>query len=79
MVARARPELPAADKDGRIPYVVTFPIAGFEPGRYSVRALVMDGDKVAESETALHDRSLMTDVNHRDTETQRTHGALLWR
>ena len=51
VVARARPELPAADKDGRIPYVVTFPIAGFGPGRYSVRALVMDGGKVAESET----------------------------
>ena len=51
LVARARPELPAADKDGRIPYVVTFPIAGFAPGRYSVRALVMDAGKVAESET----------------------------
>jgi VWFA-related protein len=51
LVARARPELPAADKDGRIPYVVTFPIAGFGPGRYSVRALVMDGGNVAESET----------------------------
>lgn len=52
LVARARPELPAADKDGRIPYVVTFPIAGFDPGRYSVRALVMQGGSVAESETA---------------------------
>ena len=53
IVARGRPELPAADKNGRIPYVVTFPIAGFEPGRYSVRALVMQGSSVAESETAL--------------------------
>ncbi len=52
LVARARPDLPAADKDGHIPYVVTFPIAGFEPGRYSVRALVMQGGSVAESETA---------------------------
>ncbi len=52
LVARARPELPVADKDGRIPYVVTFPIGSFEPGRYSVRALVMDGGAVAESETA---------------------------
>ena len=53
IVARGRPELPPADKDGRIPYVVTFPIAGFDPGRYSVRALVMQGSSVAESETAL--------------------------
>ena len=52
LVARARPELPVADKDGHIPYVVTFPIGSFEPGRYSVRALVMDGGAVAESETA---------------------------
>ena len=52
LVARARPELPAAGADGRIPYVGTFPIATFEPGRYSVRALVMDGATVAESETA---------------------------
>jgi len=52
IVARGRPDLPAADKNGRIPYVVTFPIAGFEPGRYSVRALVMQGGNVAESETA---------------------------
>ena len=52
LVARARPELPAAGSDGRIPYVGTFPITTFEPGRYSVRALVMDGATVAESETA---------------------------
>jgi VWFA-related protein len=52
VVARARPELPAADAQGRIPYVGTFPIATFAPGRYSARALVMEGQKVAESETA---------------------------
>lgn len=51
VLARAKPELPAADKDGRIPYVGTFPIAIFEPGRYSVRALVMHDGRVAESET----------------------------
>lgn len=51
VLARAKPELPAADKDGRIPYVGTFPIAIFEPGRYSVRALVMQDGRVAESET----------------------------
>jgi hypothetical protein len=51
VLARAKPELPAADKDGRIAYVGTFPIATFEPGHYSVRALVMHGSDVAESET----------------------------
>ncbi len=52
VAARARPDLPAADANGRIPYVVTFPIGSFDPGRYSVRALVMHGGGVAESETA---------------------------
>lgn len=51
VLARAKPELPAAGEDGRIPYVGTFPIATFEPGRYSVRALVMHDGRVAESET----------------------------
>jgi VWFA-related protein len=51
VLARAKPDLPAAGKDGRIPYVGTFPLAGFEPGRYSVRALVMQDGRVAESET----------------------------
>ena len=52
LLARARPELPAAGADGRIPYVVTVPIDSFSPGEYSVRGLVMHGGAVAESETA---------------------------
>jgi hypothetical protein len=44
VVARARPELEAPDALGRIAYVGTFETATFEPGRYSVRAVVMQGD-----------------------------------
>ncbi len=51
VVARAKPELPGADNGGRIPYIGTFPIDSFVPGRYSVRALVMHDGSVAESET----------------------------
>jgi VWFA-related protein len=51
LLARARPDLPAAGADGRIPYVVTVPIDSFAPGEYSVRGLVMHGGGVAESET----------------------------
>ena len=52
LLARAKPDLPAAGADGRLPYVVTVPIDSFAPGEYSVRGLVMHGDGVAESETA---------------------------
>ena len=52
LLARAKPELPAAGPDGRLPYVVTVPIDSFAPGEYSVRGLVMHGGGVAESETA---------------------------
>ena len=51
VVARARPELPAADAAGRIPYVGTFPIESLAPGDYSIRVLVQQGGAVAVSET----------------------------
>ena len=41
----------APDKDGRIPFVGTIPIDSVPPGEYSVRALVQQGNDVAESET----------------------------
>jgi VWFA-related protein len=50
VVARARPELEPPDAQGRIPYVGTFDTDTFEPGRYTVRAVVMQGAVVAESE-----------------------------
>lgn len=51
VVARARPELPAPDADGRIPYVGTFPTSALAPGRYSVRAVLQQGQNVTETET----------------------------
>jgi VWFA-related protein len=36
-LARAQPELPTPEADGRIRYVGTFPIASFSPGQYEVR------------------------------------------
>jgi VWFA-related protein len=51
LIARAMPTLGAPDKDGRIPFVGTIPIEAVPPGQYSVRALVQEGNDVAESET----------------------------
>ena len=51
LIARAMPELGAPDKDGRIPFVGTIPIETVPAGQYSVRALVQEGNDVAESET----------------------------
>jgi hypothetical protein len=50
LVARARPELPAPDETGRIQYVGTFPTATFTPGRYSIRAVLQQGQSVTETE-----------------------------
>jgi len=43
VIGRGAPELPPADPAGRIPYVVTFPISSFAPGRYEVRVSVRQG------------------------------------
>ena len=51
LIARAMPALGAPDKDGRIPFVGTIPIETVPAGQYSVRALVQEGNDVAESET----------------------------
>ena len=49
-LSRARgPTCRPPDKEGRIPYVGTFPTATL--GRYSVRTLVMQGGRVTESES----------------------------
>jgi VWFA-related protein len=53
LVARGMPTLAAPDKDGRIQFVGTIPIDGVRPGQYSVRAVAMRGNDVAESETAV--------------------------
>jgi hypothetical protein len=51
IVARAKPELPVPDAEGRIPYVGTFQTASLAPGKYSVRAVVQQGDLVTETES----------------------------
>ncbi len=51
LIARGTPALAAPDKDGRIQFVGTIPIDAAAPGVYSVRALVMNGGDVAESES----------------------------
>jgi hypothetical protein len=44
-------ELPAADPQGRIPYVMTIPAASIPPGSYEVRATARQGDSTAETKT----------------------------
>jgi hypothetical protein len=44
-------QLPAADAQGRIPYVMTVPAAAIPPGVYQVRAAVRQGDTESVSQT----------------------------
>ena len=43
-VARATPDLPAPEKDGRRVYVGMFPATAFKPGRYEVRVTARRGE-----------------------------------
>ena len=40
LVAKATPELPAADQNGLIRYVASLWLASFQPGNYELRAIV---------------------------------------
>jgi VWFA-related protein len=51
-VGRATPDLPAADKDGLIRYVGTFPLSSFPPGRYGVAIGIAQGRGRAEERAA---------------------------
>jgi VWFA-related protein len=51
VIARAAPELPPADTQGRIPYVVTFPTSSFAAGRYEIRVAVRQGTSQVEEST----------------------------
>ena len=51
LIARGMPALAAPDKDGRIQFVGTIPIDAAAPGDYSIRAVVLNGSDVAESES----------------------------
>jgi hypothetical protein len=53
IVARAKPELPDPDSQGRIPYVGTFPTTALAPGQYSVRAVLQQGSDVTETESPI--------------------------
>jgi hypothetical protein len=45
--------LPAADAQGRIPYVMTIAASAIPPGSYEVRATARQGDTVSEAKTAV--------------------------
>jgi len=46
-------QLPPADAQGRIPYVMTIPAAGIPPGSYEVRATARQGDSTAMAKTTV--------------------------
>jgi VWFA-related protein len=46
-------ELPAADAQGRIPYVMTIPAAAIPAGSYEVRAIAKQGDTVSQAQTVV--------------------------
>jgi VWFA-related protein len=50
-IGKASPELPAAGKDGRIPYIAGLPMANFSPGQYELRTTVKQGASIAEERT----------------------------
>jgi hypothetical protein len=46
-------QLPAADSQGRIPYVMTVPAASIPPGSYVIRAVARQGESRAETSTTV--------------------------
>ncbi len=52
-VSQAQIDLPAADAQGRIPYLATVPSESLQPGDYEVRAVVSQGDSAAEEHAFL--------------------------
>jgi VWFA-related protein len=46
-------QLPAADTQGRIPYVMTIPATGIPPGTYEIRATARQADSTAQSTTTV--------------------------
>jgi VWFA-related protein len=51
VVARSSAALPAADSEGRIPYVASVPSRSLAPGRYEVEALVQQGEATVREST----------------------------
>ncbi|HYK91370.1 MAG TPA: hypothetical protein VE398_21545, partial [Acidobacteriota bacterium] len=52
-VSQAQIDLPAADAQGRIPYLATIPAESLKPGDYEVRAVVSQGHSAAEEHAFL--------------------------
>jgi hypothetical protein len=50
-VARADLELPVADAQGRIPYVLSSPAENMKPGMYEIRVVARQGNSAAEERT----------------------------
>src|SRR5206468_1184177 len=48
VIARATPQLPVPDTQGRIPYIATVPMTTFKGGRYELRAVVQQGGQAVE-------------------------------
>jgi hypothetical protein len=46
-------ELPAADPEGRIPYLMTIPTGQIPPGVYDVRATARQGESTADARTSI--------------------------
>jgi len=46
-------ELPAADAQGRIPYLMTIPAAAIPDGKYDIRATAKQGNTSAVSTTSI--------------------------
>ncbi len=53
VLSKADLPLPDADKDGRIPYVMTIPAAAIPPGSYVFQATAKQGDTSADSKTTV--------------------------
>jgi len=53
LVGRSTPELPAADADGRIPYIASVAAQAFKPGLYQVRAVLQQGSLTADAWTSV--------------------------
>ena len=53
LVGRSTPELPAADAEGRIPYIASVAAEAFKPGLYQVRAVLHQGRLTADESTSV--------------------------
>ena len=48
VLARSRPEVPAPDNRGAVPYLANTPLEALKPGQYEFRVTLLEGDKGAQ-------------------------------